>query len=485
MSEKLTHGQPAGENGMNENRFGSDVDAAFDPEKRQAQQDWDNYLAGRNYKDGNGSVHDAETGRFAKDLNSESEDEYYNRIHEQAESTVDARFADASLFEIADMVRNAKKDGDRTTADDAFDAFAEKFDAMREKYGWTEETTNVRMDRFAAIMEGDAVADNARENTQTSPSFEKGQQVRVLRTSGDLENDWTVQSVEDGVARVTKPSPDGDGTLVKDIPVVDLANAQPIENETSDTLSKDNAYSEEDTPMFDEEGEVNPEAALALASDELEMLDESDDSKKAKDLDEIAEGETAARSRKEKVTDAILHPFASAAVWRDGRRAERNGRLMSRRERIIAIMGGAAVMAVGAIMTLKGHDVFSSGHGSGSGLKDLIGDSVHDAAKAAKKAADHAHDGNGVGSESIRVHAGDGEIKVTQHILDKHGVHVNATDAQHIGEKANVDLLVNDNNYDDAHSTLNRIGDKPGLYKVRNGSVEALLRTARKLGFRR
>ena len=131
MSEKLA-GQTPGENGMNENRFNSDVDAAFDPVKRQAQQDWDNYLAGRNYKDANGSVHDAESGKFASDMSGESDDDYYNRM--QSDSEAEGPFAGKSLKELAEMVRDAKANDDKTGELDARAAFDDAFMAAAEKY---------------------------------------------------------------------------------------------------------------------------------------------------------------------------------------------------------------------------------------------------------------------------------------------------------------------------------------------------------------
>lgn len=113
----------------------SDVTHAFDPELREAQGYWEDYLNGRNSMDKSGRVRDAESGRFVSDKG-ESENDYYNRMHAESESSVDTRFAGKGLRSLAEMVRDARQNGDKTAEESAQAAFDDAFIEAAEKYGW-------------------------------------------------------------------------------------------------------------------------------------------------------------------------------------------------------------------------------------------------------------------------------------------------------------------------------------------------------------
>lgn len=110
------------------------VDRAFDPEARQAQNDWDTYLDSRPYEDDSGKLHNANNGQFISNPNIQTDDEYYSRM--QSESETEGPFAGKGLKDIAEMVREAKQTGDKTLELDARAAFDDKFVEIAEKYDW-------------------------------------------------------------------------------------------------------------------------------------------------------------------------------------------------------------------------------------------------------------------------------------------------------------------------------------------------------------
>ena len=130
---------------------------------RAANEDMANYLRSRN---DNGSLHDAENGQFMASPNNESDDDYYNRLQDDSET--EGPFANASLKDLAEIVRDAKARGDKTMQLDARAAFDDKFMTMAEKYDWqgiVENADGTKTDRnaiadaklvhYEAIMDGE------------------------------------------------------------------------------------------------------------------------------------------------------------------------------------------------------------------------------------------------------------------------------------------------------------------------------------------
>lgn len=259
---------------------------------------------------------------------------------------------------------------------------------------------------------------------------------------------------------------------------------------TGDTFHTSTAEQTDNVPS----SVVERMAAVRAATGNTENGATSAQSWVAARMDAIANASTgtsesaSSSSRGVRARDWLRHPLASASERavnaRSGVRAEREGNNnRNRRKKLLAgfVLFGGAIG--GGLLLMKGHDIFSysiggnGGNGGLDGIKDIPTDGP------GKKTGG----GNG-GNEiltSVRVKPGDGEIKVTQSILEQQGIHVNTTDAQRIGEHANVDLLLRDNNYNDTSSTLDRIGAGPGTYDIRPGSAEALVKSARELGFRR
>ena len=113
-------------------------------------------------------------------MSGESDDDYYNRL--QSDSEAEGPFAGKSLKELAEMVRDAKANNDKTGELDARAAFDDAFMAAAEKYDWqgvTENADGTTTDRneiadrklayFEAIMGADSQepeADDTQEATE-------------------------------------------------------------------------------------------------------------------------------------------------------------------------------------------------------------------------------------------------------------------------------------------------------------------------------
>lgn len=206
-----------------------------------------------------------------------------------------------------------------------------------------------------------------------------------------------------------------------------------------------------------------------------------------------SEGEpTIPRSRGQRVRDALRQPDAVVAAWAAGR-AERQagetdpGQSKTRRRlsKAALFLVGAGIGAGATYLRFRGQEVPASG--SGLDLQQVLPGSVIEGGGSGNSGTTNGGTG-GAGHDqlrTVRVNSGDGEIKVTQHILEQAGIHVNASDAERIGRMADVDLLVGDKNYDDASSALNRIGGAAGVYKIRPDSADALVQAADRLGFKR
>lgn len=194
MSERITPSQTAE----------IDVDLAFDADKRQAQADYDSYLAGRHYQDDKGNIHDATAGNFT--TANESENAYYNRMLDESSSSEDERFAGKSLKDLALLVREARQVGDKTAEMDARYAFDGKFIEVAEKYGWegkrenrdgTEDDRNEIADRklayFESIME-------STEPTEVSKLGTSDEDLEVAPENLEDDDDAAVVESDDSTA---------------------------------------------------------------------------------------------------------------------------------------------------------------------------------------------------------------------------------------------------------------------------------------------
>lgn len=214
----------------------------------------------------------------------------------------------------------------------------------------------------------------------------------------------------------------------------------------------------------------------------LELLDESP-AMSADDLEILSEGEVShtPRSRTRRIRDSFTLAGAGSefSTWVATREK------MSGRKKIAALLGGAALMAIFIGAKAKGFD-FDNPFNNGD-TPSRTGESGPDVLSKPNGTSTVESTPTPTPKlvETVRVNPGDGEIKVTQRILENHGVHVDALQAQRIGESANVhDILKADASYVHSGSTMDRIGGT-GDFRVRNGVVDKLLASASKLGFRK
>lgn len=170
------------------------VNSAFDPEARQAQADFDAYMASRPYKDGRGNVHNPDTGDFInhEDYSQQHRDAHYEATQQEGD------YSGESLEQLAQRVAAARAEGDKTRASDAEDAFFKKFAAYSAKYGWENEvvddsatdlaidkdaklgrtTIDDRLKRYTAIMYGEEATEPG-----SSPDTDSGEPTPTEATS--------------------------------------------------------------------------------------------------------------------------------------------------------------------------------------------------------------------------------------------------------------------------------------------------------------
>lgn len=135
----------------------SDVDSAFNPEGRQAEQDFRDYLEQRPYLDSQGNACSPDGRPMPVD---ETADGYYSRL--ASETLAVTSWDNMGLVELAKMVYDAEQRGDWTTAIDARDTIAERLKAL----GWSEDAIGATSNRLNEIMK------NGEPPKQSTPNQE-------------------------------------------------------------------------------------------------------------------------------------------------------------------------------------------------------------------------------------------------------------------------------------------------------------------------
>lgn len=491
------------------------VDHAFDPEARKAQADFDAYMDSRPYQDEKGRAHAAQGGKFI------NTNKYYDDLRDDhyAKSLEQGDYSNESLEQLAQRVADARAEGDKTRANDAEEAFFNKFAEYSGKYGWEDEdgsadgphvdknaklgrsTIDDRLDRYSKIMYGDESVTAA--------------EAPVTAAEEEVQ---TVESQPEATEQVPNDEPQNDSYVPKrrgeykdetDTPIYDelmakhrAATAEEASADQTETTGFDVDAEVEATKakLAEEAARKEAEAVAAInGTDQARADRELLDSSKSTSSEEIDDSDTGAsdlkilgeqpvvsaedlkllggnsadsgssRSGKKRIRDALTPAGAAAEVSAWAVTREKGGR----RNRIAAALGGAALLIGGGLLLLKGHDP--------SVVKDVVTPDV----TPTPDAPTPTPTGNGGGRdliETVRVNPGDGEIKVAQSLLESNGVHVNATEAQQIGEHANVhDILKGDSSYAHSGSSMDRIG-KTGEFEARKGVVSKLLKAARQLG---
>lgn len=135
----------------------SDVDSAFNPKGRQAEQDFRDYLEQRPYRDSQGNACSPDGRPMPVD---ETADKYYSRL--ASETLAATSWDNMGLVELAKMVYDAEQRGDWTTAIDARDTIAERLEAL----GWSEDAIGATSNRLNEIMK------NGEPPKQSTPNQE-------------------------------------------------------------------------------------------------------------------------------------------------------------------------------------------------------------------------------------------------------------------------------------------------------------------------
>lgn len=490
------------------------VDQAFDAEVRKAQAELDAYMNSRPYEDEEGGIHTAQGDKIVdSDKHHDAvRDGHYTKSLEQGD------YSNESLEQLAQRVTAARAESDRTRAADAEEAFFNKFTEYSEKYGWEDEdgsadgphvdktaklgrsTIEDRLDRYSKIMYGEDAAETPAAVAEETHVADSQPQTTSETLVDKLQNDSYAP-------RHLGEYKDEAETLIYD-----------------ELMAKHRAESTEEVSLgegksagFDVDAEIEAaksklaEGAAHKEAEALAAINGTDQAKADRELLNASEGKSGAkddsdtgaselkilgtpsvvsasdlkilggndtqdvgrRNRTTRIRDALSPTGAVAEVGAWAATREK----ASRRNRIAAALGGAAIMIVGGLLLMRGHDV--------SGLKDAV---TPDFTPPPDGTPPPGTGGNGDGGrhliETVRVRPGDGEIKVTQALLESNGVHVDVTQAQQIGEHAQVhDLLRGDSSYAHSGSTLDRIGET-GQFEARKGIVSKLLKAAGQLGYK-
>ncbi|MDO4773950.1 MAG: hypothetical protein Q4A37_02390 [Candidatus Saccharibacteria bacterium] len=135
------------------------VETAFDPEARQAQQDWLDFLKQRPYQDAKGNIHNPENGRFmAVDMTDDGNRAYYDKI---ARDTLHETSREGlGVMSLARLAREARLNGDKTMLNDILDEVQDKLVEMEAKYDWNADSSTAHLDKVMSIIYGDDAVEN-------------------------------------------------------------------------------------------------------------------------------------------------------------------------------------------------------------------------------------------------------------------------------------------------------------------------------------
>lgn len=127
------------------------VDTAFDPEARQAQQDWLDYLKQRPYLDSRGNIHSPENGRFMSvDMTDDGNRAYYDQI---ARETLNNTSREGlGVLSLARLAREARLNGDKTMLNDILDEVQDKLVEMKARYDWDADSSTTHFDKVMSII---------------------------------------------------------------------------------------------------------------------------------------------------------------------------------------------------------------------------------------------------------------------------------------------------------------------------------------------
>lgn len=340
-------------------------------------------------------------------------DDAYDTIDDGRLDSIDRAIqADPSLRRAAMIADNIRVLGDETVSVKDADKKLERHKALQDKleelllaYDQSSDAHTVQkeeivgriINRTVEAPEGEVSPDESDTSSDQEKQdagktkFEVGQRVTVRRTSGDLEDDWTVSGVVDGVVTVTKPSDKEGASLVKRIAIDELADLQ--EDQASKEDDESGVIAESETGELSADSTSGSEHVVDTGDDleDIEIVDTADGSEDSEDgattVDTRGRGARAIAEGR-RLLQNWRHPFVylrasmnTAAVARAEARA--NGELSNNRRRniIAGVVAGAAIAGMALWLGSKGHD-------GNSTWNDIAGGAGKKLAEAGKKAAD-------------------------------------------------------------------------------------------------
>ena len=147
------------------------VEQAFDPEARQAQNEFDSYLESRPYKDERGAAHSPENGQF---INS---DEYFKTKRDQYEAdTMPTAYEDMTMPDLARALALAEHEDDKTKVEDIQDVLVEKMAEFTENNNLDNDAQENLWNRIMKVKDGES-----QKLGSKSTEVEKQQKLDSLR----------------------------------------------------------------------------------------------------------------------------------------------------------------------------------------------------------------------------------------------------------------------------------------------------------------
>ncbi len=288
-----------------------DVQEAFNPELRQAQQEWDAYLNSRPYVDGDGKAHDPSNGQYI------NPDSFFDAHRQEIENTSPADdYEKMTVTTLARKLGEAEYNQDKTSQQNISDVILEKLSQQEELLSRRNKGHDVKKeseklwdmvmsikDKEKARLQEDSAKEKDEPKQNTQAEHEKiqarkvnialGSKVRVLRSSGEMEDDWEVAFMEDAdnsdgseFAIVTKTLEDG-RYLSKYVSIDKLKSWQPPADEgTEEEAAKEPAKPEDEGSKQevsdDEEDQEVATQELGKDDGSEELSDTSEEGRRAR-----------------------------------------------------------------------------------------------------------------------------------------------------------------------------------------------------------
>ncbi len=159
------------------------IDQAFNPEARHAQDEFNAYLATRPMEDEQGMVHNPENGQF---MSRAGVDDYFDARRQAvvAEDLIQDDYQNMGMVELARYIGEAELAGDRTMVGDLNDVLLDKMIAHAEKAGLSNDAQTALTNRLLKAkdeyLEDQVIAAQQRDDDAKTPADSKSGQQHVV-----------------------------------------------------------------------------------------------------------------------------------------------------------------------------------------------------------------------------------------------------------------------------------------------------------------